>query len=162
MSSFFKKLSKIDERTKYSVYGWVRKAEQELSLNNIPLTISNICVLYIHDEDVFERINELGRKSDDNKRVTSPEDRFWMNAYGRNYIDSMSAIKCQWDLDSYSTNCCVIGITSFNAEQINEDNGKAIWGDRYKGKGMTLYLYYGRGAGVYQSVNNQWKNNLIH
>ena len=40
LMSFLKKLSKIDDKTKYGVHGWIRKAEKELQLGHIPLMIS--------------------------------------------------------------------------------------------------------------------------
>ena len=54
MSSWLKKLSKIDDRTKLAVYGWVSNEERLLHLNHIPIMISSICVLYFYDDEIFE------------------------------------------------------------------------------------------------------------
>ena len=155
MSSFFKKLSKIDKRTKYNVYGWVRSAEQELSLDNVPVMICNICILYIHDEDIFIKTNKYGMVTN-GKRVTLADisTPCWMNAYGRNGIDSMSGIECQWDLDLNAGDYCVVGITSLDSKQMNKDDGtRTIWG----WEDASHYLYYGKGASLYQNEVTEWR-----
>ena len=57
MSSLLKKLSKIDDRTKLTVYGWIRQQEKSLRLRNIPSMITAICILYARDDEIFEIIN---------------------------------------------------------------------------------------------------------
>ena len=60
MTSMLKQLSKVSIHTKYSVYGWVREAETELRMGDIPLMIQTICILYYRDDDVFDKIDENG------------------------------------------------------------------------------------------------------
>ena len=44
--STFRKIREIDDKSKYGVYGWIRRAEQELELPHIPQIITSICILY--------------------------------------------------------------------------------------------------------------------
>ena len=53
ISSILKKLSKIPIRTKHTVNGWIREAELELTLSNIPSMITAICILYYAENDKF-------------------------------------------------------------------------------------------------------------
>ena len=103
----FKKLSKIDERTKYAVYGWIRKAEEELSFRHVPLVITSICILYFYEDEIFEIVSDNIKVSSDRK-ILKTYPLFMLLGYetyasgGINYgsvvIPSMSDIRCQWDL----------------------------------------------------------------
>ena len=91
MTSLLKKLSNIDTRTKYGVYGWIREAEKELQIANVPLTIHSICILYIRDEEEFdeELINDYIKLSHDKKCVTKSRANHWSN-------NSYGTIEIQW------------------------------------------------------------------
>ena len=54
--STLKKLATIDQRTEYAVYGWIRHADQELMKGCLPTVISNICLLYFYEEEIFKVI----------------------------------------------------------------------------------------------------------
>ena len=56
MASFLKKLSKVDQKIKIAVHGWFRQQENSLELNNIPLMIISICILYFYEDEIFEII----------------------------------------------------------------------------------------------------------
>ena len=91
--SLLKKLQKIDDQTKYAVYGWLRKAEEELNLNHIPLMISSICILYYHMEEIFQLIPYHIKLSDDNKCITKLSTFGWGNTcYGINQIQRIIKI----------------------------------------------------------------------
>ena len=47
-------LSKVDKRTKYSVYGWIREYEKALNLSTIAHIISSISILYFRDDGIFD------------------------------------------------------------------------------------------------------------
>ena len=99
--SSLSKLSKIDVRTKYAVYGWIREAESDMNMTEgtIPEVIVSICVLYLPEEDEFQIIHESIRLSE-NKRIIwkskCVED--WVCNYGKFKIPSLSNSVCQWDL----------------------------------------------------------------
>ena len=70
MTSLLKRLSTIDDKTKYGVYGWIREAEKELKSSQIPLMISSICILYYHEYDTFEIVPDNTRISCNGKCIT--------------------------------------------------------------------------------------------
>ena len=82
MSSSFKKLSKIDKRTKYSVYGWIREMEQALDLSQVPMMISSICILYFHKDPIFDSnlIGTSTKLSADKKCITKGSTN-WENIF---------------------------------------------------------------------------------
>lgn len=99
MSAFLKKLSNIDSKTKYSVYGWIRKAEEELKLGHIPLLISSICILYFHDDAIFDITAENIKLSKDKKCITKLLTKGWDNVcYGITKIQSNTNNIYRWDM----------------------------------------------------------------
>lgn len=119
MSSLIKKLSKIDIKTKYGVYGWVRNAEKELKLSNIPLLVSSICILYYHEEEIFARCGKTVTLSADKKHITGGY--AWDNVnVGNNVIDSMTDSIYEWTMTSTSKDTIVVGITSVSNIDCNK------------------------------------------
>ena len=51
----FKELSKIDNRTKDAVQGWIRNQEKSLNIRNVASMIKAICILYYREFDVFDK-----------------------------------------------------------------------------------------------------------
>eukprot|EP01084_Bolivina_argentea_P033901 62690_1 len=96
----FKGLSKIDNKTKYTVCGWIRNNEQTLKLNHIPLLISSICILYFRDDEIFALIGTKVKLSNNKKCIEkiANEDDYHNCSYGINEISSKDNIVCQWDL----------------------------------------------------------------
>ena len=70
MTLKFKRLSKIDNRTKFGVYGWVREAEETLNIGNVPQMISSICILYYTEYDEFSIIGRDVDVSNDKTIIT--------------------------------------------------------------------------------------------
>ncbi len=70
MSSSLKSLSTIDARTKYAVYGWIRKSEIELEICHIPMMLRCICSLYYRDDEVFHTIGNDVKLSKNKKYIT--------------------------------------------------------------------------------------------
>ena len=94
----FKQLSKIDKTTRFKVYGWIREAEKELKLNHTPTMISNICMLYVGDDDYFEIINNSVKASKNNKCLTQIKNKSAVCSYGHLAIPSKSNTFCQCDI----------------------------------------------------------------
>ena len=111
--SSLKQLSKIDQRTKLKVYGWIREAEKKLKLDFLPM-ISNIIILYVRDDEVFDVISEDVQLSNNNKCLTKINSkRYGCGSYGRIVIPSQSGIFCQWDIKVLKLgNTFRIGISS--------------------------------------------------
>ena len=97
----FKLLSKIDERTKLSVHGWIRNKEKTLKLRNIPSMVNAICILYFRDDEVFEINHDNMKVSENKKTITKISDNWgWTScSYGLNAINSNSDMTYQWDLN---------------------------------------------------------------
>ena len=115
MASCCKELAKIDKKTKYGVYGWIRKAEMELQLFNIPLMIANICVLYFYEEDVFHQIADSMVVSDDRKFIAKIKDSSWSNMnYGIIEIESNNRNVYRWEFEISDCTSFVIGITDMS------------------------------------------------
>ena len=152
MSSFLKKLSKIDDKTKYGVYGWIRKAEQELRCRHIPLMISNICVLYYYPDEIFQIVSKSVKISDDGKSVIKiANDKWWNNTnYGINEIASNTNNKYQWDFRMKHL--------EFRGVMIGIMNSKQICVDKYfyecDAKRVT-YAVYGGGK-TYDAIKQEW------
>ena len=60
---------KIDNRTKYGVYGWIREAEKELQLSDIPDAVCMVIILFYRYDDSFDIYDESIKLSDDQKMI---------------------------------------------------------------------------------------------
>ena len=69
MALSLKQLSLINNRTKYTVYGWIRVAETELSFEFIS-SITFICILYYAEIGKFHISGANIKLSDDGKIMT--------------------------------------------------------------------------------------------
>ena len=101
MSSLFKKLSTIDDITKDTVNGWIRNQQQSLNLCHIPMMLCSICILYYHNDEIFDTIGKDVKVSKDKKCITKVSNGHFRNkSYGINQIllnDSFTG-KYQWDI----------------------------------------------------------------
>ena len=52
----FKEVNNIDVRTRYTVYGWIRRQEQELEIENMPPILAVIIILYFRNPEIFDII----------------------------------------------------------------------------------------------------------
>ena len=88
--SLFEKLSKIDDRTKYVVSGWIRKCEKELSLPDIPSIITSTAILYSWRGEYWKIVDpESVKVSDDKMSITEiSKIKSWSNCFGMNEIAS--------------------------------------------------------------------------
>ena len=98
MASCWKKLSQIDIRTKYGIYGWMRQAEKELKLPHIPLMISSICILYFFEDEIFNEIGNQTEMSKDRKCIKNMSNKFSNTNYGIIEIDSNSQGFYRWEI----------------------------------------------------------------
>ena len=125
----FKQLKKIDKRTQYSVYGWIRNQEKTLRLRNVPSMISSVCILYFRDDEIFDVIGDDIKLSENKKSVTKIEkDRNYANnSYGIIEISSMSNLIYQWDLkivQKKKADALAVGIASNQIPNKQIENDK--------------------------------------
>ena len=100
MASLIKQFKKVTDRTKYGVFGWIRRAEKELRLQHIPSMITSIIIVYFGDDDKFDIIGDDMKLSPNKKLLTKRQnDESWhTNGYGMMEISSLSEWSYQWDL----------------------------------------------------------------
>ena len=99
--SFFQELSKIDERTKYTVYGWLRELENELKIETIPDIITTITILYYRKcHDLFHGFdaNRIKVSKDGACIAALTKGAYDLNNYGKIAVLSTDTIKCRWDV----------------------------------------------------------------
>ena len=109
-------LTKIDKRTKYSVYGWIRNQEQSLRLTNVPSIVGAICILFYRDDEIFDTVSDNGIKLSNNKKaIVKSGDIMQNNSYGTIVIKSAYDLVYRWDLRIHSGSRVTIGIVSQQA-----------------------------------------------
>ena len=120
-----KQLNKVNKRTKYSVYGWIREREKKLGLRNIPSMITAICILYFRDNEIFEIIDDEQIQISQYKKTIKKinKDRRWNNnSYGKTKIESMNNAIYEWNIKILNS-----GASGNIAIGIAHDGGLAIY-----------------------------------
>ena len=121
MAFNLKLLSKIDQRTKDCVHGWIRGMEKKLNLRHIENIICSICILYNRDIDTFGTVSSTHEISDNKAKLTKvSNDEDWENNnYGLIAIRSHdNKALYQWDLKIHKDSSkqgiggIVVGISS--------------------------------------------------
>eukprot|EP01083_Nonionella_stella_P180871 646189_1 len=129
MSLLFDKalLSMMDDRTKCSVYGFIRKNSDYLlmennhnSFYNIPELVTMICLQYFYTMEYFES-HQIGcALSRDLQSAKSTRESGWHSCFGRHAIESKSNVHVAWDIKvslARDSNWYIIGITSNPCDQ---------------------------------------------
>ena len=105
--SSLKQLHLIDDRTKFTVYGWIRNISKIYGWSNFPLAeIASISIFYFHHTEVFKNIDPSMKLSDDKLTVTKiSRNGDWNNAsYGSTKVASTTDIICEWKLSFFKQN----------------------------------------------------------
>ena len=119
-------ISKMDNKTKLFVYGFMRHhsdllllANNNNSFYNIPELVTFICLSYFYSVEYFT-INQAGSIICKNLKTTKCNRKSgWISIFGRHSIESISKCHCVWDLKLYIKDCWyIIGITS-NKEKMD-------------------------------------------
>ena len=123
MASLLKRLSKIDDRTKDAVNGWIRKQRQSLNLCDVPMMLCSICILYYHNDEIFEMIAKSVILSKNKKCITKIKNVCYHSNYGINEISTDSEYEYKWDLKikeiEISTNVFVGLSSKYDTKQHN-------------------------------------------
>ena len=128
MSTLFKKLSKISNKDKDTVNGYIKEIENVLNLQHIPTMISSMIILFFHDDEVFDIVGKNIKLSDDEKSIikgrvpglalSSSSSYSACNNYGIIEISSSSSSKnsliYKWDLKIHKVGkkSCSVGVSS--------------------------------------------------
>ena len=86
--SLLRKLSSIDNRTKYSVNGWIHESKM----------IGSMCILFFRDDEIFDIIGKNVKASSNKKCITKLMNHWYKHSCGIMEISSMSDLICKWDL----------------------------------------------------------------
>eukprot|EP01084_Bolivina_argentea_P015298 28600_1 len=100
MSFKLKQVKHIHSKYKYIVFGYMRTQQLKLSLNDIPMLISYLCLSYYFHGEQLEKCGEQLRISG-NKMTVTKISRFygWGNTcYGKTWIQSNSNQIAKWTL----------------------------------------------------------------
>lgn len=166
MVSFFKLLSKVDNRSRYAVHGWIRNVEHKLQINyipnklsSIPCMVSSICILYFRDDETFDTTSHSVILSSDHKSITKRANHFdWSNnCYGIIEVDSQSQLICQWDLKinrsiyNHGIRVGLLATESLNKQIPVSDNYYIYWSHPSSGKKTHHHAYY-----IADDVYNRW------
>ena len=152
--SLLKKLSKIDNYTKYGVYGWIRQAEEELNIGHVPPIISNICILYYTEDEIFDRIMNMEATnleiSKDKKCVkTIKRTEFISIAVGIIEVASTLPMEYLWHLRIKNCEEGIIGITSTKDSEYKRLDQYGAHSTIWEQKG-NKYLHYSGGKKYYK------------
>ena len=124
VANSFKSLSQVDKRSKYGVYGWIRRAEKELQSSNIPEGIYSLIILYYAEIDKFEYVMEGIETSSNMRQVTKiarDESMAESPIYGKVEIQSTGSGIYEWELKVHKTSGWInIGISSWIATDFRE------------------------------------------
>ncbi len=153
MSSCFKLLSKIDQTTKYVVYGWIREAEVELKLVHIPMMISSICILYYRDDEIFDITGDDIKLSQNKKCITEIGAEYRCNCnYGIIEVSSNSDNVYRWDLKIIKQPqqywSIFAGLSS--VRKLGD-----IWSLCRENGGASIYMYANLGS-IYDANKAHW------
>ena len=94
-----KQLKCIGKRYKYSVFGYIRLKEKELSLCNIPQMIHYLCLQYYFHGEYFDKCIGDDAEISSDKMITkamSTVHYFYDAVYGKLSIDSLSNCIATW------------------------------------------------------------------
>ena len=146
MEVSLKSLSRIDDRAKYAVSGWLRKEDNSMNLYHIPL-ISCLCVLFFGGSEIFEIPGNDVKISEDGKSITKIGNEWNDNrntSYGMKRIWSKSDVIYQWNLmiKAYITGM-YIGLSS------------VICPDKYYPRQVGQHYVYWN-EGMLRRVNGEW------
>lgn len=96
----FQDFKNVNKRTRYAVYGWIRKLQSKLKFCNIPSVITASCILYCRDHEIFDIIGYEAKLSKNKKIITKNNYGISdLNAqFGLNQIDSSTDHVYTWKL----------------------------------------------------------------
>eukprot|EP01084_Bolivina_argentea_P037159 68702_1 len=143
MATTLKQLKQINDHTKRSVFGYVREIQEKLSLPNIPILISYLCLSYYYHNEYFSKSGHQIEISNDKmsiKKITG-DCNYKNTTYCNTWIQSTSNKIAKW---TFKTNkYCedinggfYICFVSNYDDKINEDCSV------YELKYMPNYAFY--------------------
>ena len=105
MMATLKLLKGVSKRCKFSVYGYIRLKQKELSLSNIPPLICHLCLQFYWIDECFDKCGFKAEISNDKmmvKALDNPDMK--QNVYGKFCIESLSGGVATWTFKLFSPN----------------------------------------------------------
>ena len=124
----------------------MRRAEFANSLNYIPPIITTTCILFYHEDEIFEVTAPSMELSEDAKRLRQLQNTTDAAAnYGLNEISSGQVLYARWDIKILyidKSNACKIGLISERNDKYDFHLFRSD-GAMYKPNGRTKWFDYG-------------------
>lgn len=170
--SSLKQLHYVDERTKLTVYGWIRSISKCHNWSNFPLSeIASISILYFFKGEAFKNIDNCMRLSEDKSSVTkNSRGNSWDNSsYGSLEIASTDKCICEWEIliknPSNKDSGIVVGVASkemnYSTSSDMSDGEKCYlfgnWGNINDGTNINCFTEYLRNK--YPNYSEHKQNN---
>ena len=124
MASSLKQLKAIEQDTEFTVFGYVRQNENNLSLFcNVPDMVTHLCLSYYFHGEYFEKAGDDIKISNDKMTVTKiagPAD--WNNSsYGKQWINSSISQIVEWKFKVNKMECGIYICLVSCDNRLNED-----------------------------------------
>eukprot|EP01084_Bolivina_argentea_P299913 517020_1 len=100
MAIYLKELKQINNRTKHSVFGYVREMHDKLSLPNVPILISYLCLSYYYHNEYFAKSGDEVEILNDKMSIKKIAGHCDYNntTYCNTWIESTSNKIAKWTL----------------------------------------------------------------
>eukprot|EP01084_Bolivina_argentea_P037160 68703_1 len=124
MATTLKQLKQINDHTKRSVFGYVREIQEKLSLPNIPILISYLCLSYYYHNEYFTKSCDEIEISNDRMSIKKIKgDLSYANTtYCNTWIQSTSNKIAKWTLKATACSSYIyICLISNYDDKMNED-----------------------------------------
>ena len=111
------KLDKVDNKTKYVIFGFVRECQLLLPKTsvyyNIPISFNHLIIAFYYQYEEFYKVSSNISLSQENRLLKVDYRGDWCNAFGKLAIESMSKVHCYWKIKCVKeTNNMFIGIAT--------------------------------------------------
>ena len=115
----------VDDRSKDSVFGFIRQSRHKTHDTAIPMMIQYCCLNYYFINEYFTKCGDNLKISDDGKIVSKQRNLYGkiVSVYGNAMIDidNISTSKYVWTIKIGGEETCYFGIDSSNKKWINGD-----------------------------------------
>ena len=100
MAFMLPNLKHIDDKTKDTVFGYIRQQQKTLSLSNICPLISYLCLSYYYQNEYFTTTKDHEITISENRmKITKHNGSGWINTtYGNVWIDSSIPQIAKWKI----------------------------------------------------------------
>eukprot|EP01084_Bolivina_argentea_P281865 482359_1 len=148
-----KELNKADKKSKYIVFGYIKQAQNELSLKVIPVDITWICLAYLFESEVFVKVPDKMRITIYKSKYTITNNRgVWSTCYGKIFsLKNAGGRKWKIKINKLKYGAICIGIDKAPCQQ-----EKTAFFDKAL---TTNYSYHCHGTKYESGIGQRLQNN---